>query len=295
MAARWGPLSSGAGDDAAIMDVPAGMRLVASTDSSIEGVHFRRDWLTLEEIGYRATTAALSDLAAMAASPLGLLVAAAIPTDIARRVEALADGIGLASRVAGCPIVGGDLTRDDRISLTITVLGMAASPVRRVGARPGDGLYVTGELGGPGAAVRALAASQVPDPGHLDRFCHPVARLAESAWLAAAGATAMIDISDGLSSDARHLAAASGVSIAIDVDALPVIPGAGRVEAASSGEEYELLATAPDELDCRAFRQAFGIPLTRIGTVSAREDVPVTFRQGNQRVDLAGGYDHFSS
>jgi thiamine-monophosphate kinase len=275
--------------------VAHGARLVASTDSSVEGVHFRREWLSLQEIGYRATTAALSDLAAMAADPIGLLIAATIPTGVAEAIELLADGIGQAARDSGCPIVGGDLTGGDRISLTMTVLGTADPPVSRAGAKVGDGVWVTGRLGGPGAAVRALLSGQLPSAEHWPRFAHPVARIAEARWLAERGATAMIDLSDGLSSDARHVAAASGVALEIDVLAIPCVPDVTARAACASGEEYELLITAPDELDVAAFSSRFSIPLTRIGTVVEGTEAEVTFVEGDDRVDLAAGYDHFSA
>lgn len=295
MAAQWGDLVQHAGDDAAVLDVAHGARLVASTDSSVEGVHFRREWLSLQEIGYRATMAALSDLAAMAAEPIGLLVAATIPAGIAETIEQLADGIGQAARDSGCPIVGGDLTGGDRISLTMTVLGTAEAPISRSSAKVGDGIWVTGRLGGPGAAVRALLSGKLPSAEHWPRFVHAVARLAESRWLAQGGATSMIDISDGLSSDARHVAAASGVAFEIDVLSVPCLPDVSPRAACSSGEEYELLVTAPDEFDAAAFDSRFAIPLTRIGTVVDGRAPDVTFVEGDERVDLAAGYDHFSA
>lgn len=291
---RLGDAARGLGDDAAVMDVPAGTRLVASTDTSVEGVHFRLDWLFWPEVGYRAATAALSDLAAMAASPLGMLVAATIPSTLAERIEELADGLGDAARLGGCPIVGGDLTRAERASLTITVLGSAAAPVGRGGARPGDALYVTGRLGGPGAAIASLAAGRSPLPVHRTRLARPAARLAEARWLAAHGASAMIDLSDGLSSDVRHLAAASAVGLRVDLDALPVVEGATVSEAAASGEEYELLLAAPDELDSAAFRVLHGLALTRIGEVVSAGTARVEFLLGGTRVDPPRGYDHFS-
>ena len=295
MAARWGDLVQHAGDDAAILEVAHGAKLVASTDSSVEGVHFRREWLSLQEIGYRATVAALSDLAAMAAEPIGLLIAATIPAGVAETIELLADGIGQAARDCGCPIVGGDLTGGDRISLTMTVLGAADPPIGRSGARVGDGIWVTGRLGGPGAAVRALLSGELPSAEHWPRFAHPVARLAEARWLAEHGATTMIDLSDGLSSDARHVAAASGVAFEIDVMSIPCVPDVTARAACSSGEEYELVTTAPDELDVEAFASRFSIPLTRIGTVVEGPPAEVTFIEGDDRVDLAAGYDHFSA
>lgn len=295
MASRWGDLVQHAGDDAAILEIAQGARLVASTDTSVEGVHFRREWLSLQEVGYRATIAALSDLAAMAADPIGLLIAATIPAGVAETIEQLADGIGQAARDSGCPIVGGDLTGGDRISLTMTVLGAADPPVRRSGASVGAAVWVTGRLGAPGAAVRAMLSGELPSAEHWPRFAHPVARIPEARWLADHGATSMIDISDGLSSDARHIAAASGVALEIDLSAIPCVPDVTTRAACSSGEEYELLLTAPDELDGDEFSSRFGIPLTRIGMVVEGTEADVTFIEDGERVDLAAGYDHFSA
>lgn len=295
MAAQWGDLVQHAGDDAAILDIAHGARLVASTDSSVEGVHFRREWLSLQEIGYRATVAAMSDLAAMAADPIGLLIAATIPAGVAETIEQLAEGIGHAARAAGCPIVGGDLTGGDRISLTMTVLGTANPPIGRDGAHVGDGVWVTARLGGPGAAVKALLAGALPSAEHWPRFASPVARVGEARWLAERGVSAMIDISDGLSSDARHLAAASAVAMEIDVLSIPCVPDVTPRAACASGEEYELLLTAPDELDVAAFEARFSIPLTRVGTVVEGNAGEVAFLEGADRVDLAQGYDHFSA
>lgn len=291
LVARWGAAAAGLGDDAAILDVPAGARLVASTDTSYEGVHFRRDWLFLHEVAWRATTASLSDLAAMAAQPLGLLVALTLPDP--GELDDLADGVADAARAAQCPIVGGDLTHGDRLSLTITVLGTANRPLSRSGARPGDAVFVTGVLGGPAAAVRAMLRGAGPEPAHRARFARPAARIGEALWLAQRGATACIDISDGLVPEAGHLAAASGVGLEVQLEQVPAMPGIEATTAATSGEEYELLLTAPPGLDASAFAARFGVPLTRIGTV-VEGDAIATFTREGRRVDLAGGYDHFS-
>jgi thiamine-monophosphate kinase len=293
LARVWGDRASGLGDDAAVLDVPPGSRLVVSTDSSLEGVHFRRDWLTFEEIGYRAAAAALSDLAAMASEPLGLLVALSLPESVLPDAEALAEGIGRAVAGAGCSVIGGDTARDDRIGLTITVLGHSPRPVTRAGALPGDHVFVTGRLGGPGAALERLARGQEPEPGHRERFAAPVPRIREARWVAARGVTAMIDVSDGLASDAGHLAAAGAVVLRLDLDQLPTVAGVDVLHAARSGEEYELLLTAPAELDTAGFTRAFALPLTRIGEVTAGAPAVICTRRG-VRVDPGPGHDHFS-
>jgi thiamine-monophosphate kinase len=291
---EWGSRASGIGDDAAVLDLPAGERLVVSTDASVEGVHFRREWLSAEEIGARAATAALSDLAAMAAAPLGLLLALAVPESWDQQLGELARGVGAAAGDARCPIVGGNVTRAQELSLTITVLGSAARPLRRGGARAGDFLYVTGRLGGPGAALRALRSGRVPGPKHMARFATPRARIAESRWLADSGATSAIDISDGLFADAGHLARASGAFVELDATQLPCMEQVTASEALASGEEYELLVTCPPDRPANTaeFEALFGTPLTRIGTVRSTGSEPV--RIIGARVDPARGHDHLS-
>ncbi len=299
MLARWGELTRGVGDDAAVLDVPPGERLVVSTDSSVEDRHFRRAWLAPEEIGWRATMAALSDLAAMGARPLGVLLAIAVPRDWRPSLDALAEGIGAAVRAAGATIVGGDLSGGGELSITVTVLGTARAPVGRDGARPGDAVYVTGRLGGPLLALRALERGERAEAPQRDRFARPVARIREGLWIAEHGATAMIDVSDGLAADLRHVAAASGVRIALDPALVPRVDGAGARDALASGEEYELAFAAPSSLDAAEFEGAFGVPLTRIGTVEdAAGAAPRVELVGDDargaRVELPGGHDHFS-
>lgn len=294
---RWGSRASGIGDDAAVVDVPRGAKLVVSTDASVEGVHFRRDWLSADEIGYRATVAALSDIAAMAATPLGILVALTISERWRGDTGAIGEGIGRAVAEYGVPILGGNTSRGGGLSITLTVLGAAARPLGRDGARGGDGVYVTGRLGGPLQAVRAFQQGAAPTREARSRFAHPVPRIREALWLAARGAHAAIDISDGLAADLRHLAAASRVRLVIDVEKVPRFFGASTRDALSSGEEYELVVTAPAPIDCKAFETTFGEPLTRIGEVERTEGDKweLAAREGGRFVDLPSGYDHFST
>jgi thiamine-monophosphate kinase len=295
LARRWGRAARGLGDDAAILETPPGQQLVVSTDTSVEEVHFRRRWLTSGEIGYRSAMAALSDLAAMGARPLGMTVVLALPLEWMQDVGPLADGIGEAARDVACPVIGGDLSRSEKLHCTFTVLGSSARPVLRSGAKEGDTVYVTGHLGGPGAALRGLSAGKDPAPLARDRFARPVARIREGSWIAEHGANAMIDLSDGLVSDAEHMAAASGVRLTIDLDRLPLLQGCAARDAARSGEEYELLFTAAADVDANEFTRTFGLALTAIGHVDALvgEDRVVLTSHG-KRVDLEKGYDHFS-
>jgi thiamine-monophosphate kinase len=292
MLARWGKRAEGIGDDAAMLRVPRGETLVASTDSAVEDRHFRREWLTPREIGYRAVTAALSDLAAMAAAPLGVLIALGVPGEWRDSLDDLADGIGDAVDAARTVIRGGNVSDASELTITTTVLGSAFSPLRRDGIRPGDGIYVTGELGGAGSALRSLASGG--DGGeHRARFVKPTARLREARAIAALGATAAIDISDGLVADARHLAAASGVLIELLTARLPTVRGASLTDALTGGEEYELIVAAPAGIDTSAFAREFGVALTEIGIARSKSTDPHVLVDGKRVADPVG-HDHFS-
>lgn len=287
----WGPLAVGIGDDAALLPMPSAGHLVVSTDTSVEDVHFRRAWLTPEEIGWRATAAALSDLAAMGATPLGLVWAAVIPARWADSVDEMAIGVGAAARHAGCPIVGGDLSNGDALTLTVTVFGTAERPLRRSGAKAGDAVWVTGTLGAPARALAAWEHGGRPTDKDRARFARPMPRVGQGIAAAHAGATAAVDISDGLVQDAAHLAAASGVRLVLQLDQLPLVAGAEALPAAASGEEYELVLTAPSGVDLAAALPP-GVPVTRIGVVEDGSGVVTTL--GGQLVEVVPGHDHFS-
>jgi thiamine-monophosphate kinase len=290
---RWGKLAVGLGDDAAILELPRGDRMVATTDTAIEGVHFRREWLSMQEVGYRAVTAALSDIAAMAAEPRGVLIAIAAPADARDDVLALGDGIGEAVQVAGTVIVGGNLANADAIGITTTALGSAFKPLTRDGARPGDFIYVTGALGGSGATVRSLGNGVPVTDTIRARFAHPAARIAEARWLAMHGAVAAIDISDGLAADAGHVAAASGCGITLELERIPVWQGA-TLDDAFGGEEYELLIVSRTPLPEQEFSARFGLPLTLVGR-AVEGDAGVKGRKDGKDVAIPGGWMHFQS
>lgn len=294
MAARWGLAARGLGNDCAILDLSAGERLVASTDTSVEDVHFRSAWLSPREIGYRAAMSAWSDLAAAAARPLGALLALVVPRSWLPALADVADGVGEAAREVGAPIVGGDTVGGPALVITMTVLGSAQRPLGRDGARRGERVYVTGALGGPRLALERWRRGETPDDATRLRFARPRARLRESHWLARQGMSAAIDISDGLVADLGHIAAASRARLVVDLDRVPRWPGATPLDAAASGEEYELACTAPGSLDVGAFAREFALPLTEIGHV---DDGPpgVEVRLDGRRVDPISGYDHFSA
>ncbi len=231
-------------------------------DALVEGVHFRFDLLGWRELGVRAAAVNLSDLAASGAEPLALLVSLGTPpeTPLDDVLELYA---GLNER--GIEVCGGDTTRSDVVLLAVTALGRSARIPGRAGAHPGDLVVVTGPLGATGAAFRGGRLAPVPD------------RIEEGQRLAPV-ATAMLDISDGLARDAGHIAGRSGVRVAIELERVPLAPGA-ELDDVGFGEDYELLATTPDPL---------GFPV--IGRVEEGEGVELTL--DGDRYELAS-WEHF--
>ena len=291
----------GAGDDAAVLDVG---RVVMSTDLTVEDVHFRRSWVTFAEAGARAVTAAASDLAAMAAEPVAVLISLAVtPLEAQAILSELGDGFKASLRELGVPLVGGDLSASPGpVVIDVTVIGAAEAPVTRSGAHPGDELWVTGVLGGSAGAVRAWRNGAEPNPGLRASFVRPKARINEARWLAEqVHVRAMIDLSDGLAGDARHLAAASGVRVVLDPRLVPVHPDLTAEEARplamSGGEDYELCFVSPPDVTGRwsdEFQERFGIGLTRVGHVEEGTGVEVLGAPDGQD-SVPGGFDHFSS
>ena len=300
MAARWRERAQGLGDDCAVLEV-GGDRIAVSVDLSVEGVHFRRDWMSPAEIGYRAAAAALSDLAAMAAEPIALLLTIGARADEPEDTFlGLADGVGDATSDAGALIVGGDLSRAEHLLVDCCVIGRASAMVARKGARPGDRIVVTGALGGPLAALVAWQAGAEPPPDARARFVRPTPRHAAARFLEAHRARAMIDLSDGLASDLGHLLTASGVGAHLDVESIPVHRAARAAAesageppwlfAARSGEEYELIAALPPEVSDVDLAGA-PVPVTVIGTIEGEPGLRAS-AQG-KAITLPSGYDHF--
>jgi thiamine-monophosphate kinase len=292
----------GSGDDAAVT-VPGGAT-ATSIDSLVEGVHFRRDRASLTQIGRKALATALSDLAAMGAEAGEAYVAVGVPSDLDEDdcIE-LIDGILALATETGTALAGGDISRAPALTLAVTVVGHAAAPERLVGrggAEPGDALVLTGEIGGAAAGLLLLehpplAAALPETTGERLRLrqLDPSPRLAAGRALAAAGARAMIDLSDGLGGDAAHLAAASGAHLGIEAGSLPLANGLAEVAkaagrdplelAVSGGEDYELLAALPPR---RLAEAATGIglaaetTLTQVGEVSAGAGVKIRLPGG---------------
>ncbi|MEO6120580.1 MAG: thiamine-phosphate kinase [Acidimicrobiales bacterium] len=239
------------GDDAAVvLPSASGAALLLTTDAVVAGVHADLDLVGLDDFGWKAVAAAVSDVAAMGGAARWLLAAVCGPPDT--DLDRLASGMVEAAAAHSCPLVGGDLSRADQLVVTVTVVGEVAGPgppaVRRAGARAGDWVLVTGPLGASAAGLRLLRAAAAAGRGVAgpcaDAHRRPRARLAEGRQVRLAGAGAMIDVSDGLSADLGHLASASGVGLRLDD--VPVADGATFEEALGGGEDYELAFTAVD-------------------------------------------------
>jgi len=245
------------GDDAAVLDHPSG-RLVACVDAAVLGVHLDAALFPIEDLGYRAAVATLSDLAAMGASTLCVLVAICAPGDV--DVVAIEAGVIAACEAHGCAVAGGDLSRAEVASVAATALGVEAAgrSATRAGARAGDAVVVTGPLGASAAGLRRRRAGAGLDDALVVSHRRPRALLAAGALAVARGATAMIDVSDGLARDLRRLAAASRVGVALDE--VPVAHGATLDEALGGGEDYELVITHRDPGKLASGFAAAGLP-----------------------------------
>jgi thiamine-monophosphate kinase len=298
---RSSAVELGIGDDAAVLRIGR-ERVVVTVDDQVEGVHFDRRWLNLEDVGYRALQAAASDLAAMAATPVAAVASLHVPRSLAaRELEQLARGQAQAARRLRCPVVGGNVARGPVLSITTTVLGRVGRPLLRSGARIGDELWLIGEVGLARAGL--LLHQQKPKvPSRL----RPVAELARAAWarpeariragLKLAGrARAAIDVSDGLAGDVKHLASASAVKTVLEAkllsrviskdlaDLADLLGEPGVALALAGGEDYALLCAGP-----KARRPARANVVGRIERGSGSE---LELDDG-RRFALGPGFDH---
>jgi thiamine-monophosphate kinase len=305
----------GLGDDAAAFEPPKGLELFTS-DAFVEGVHFRRDFSSLREIGAKCMVANVSDVAAMGGFPTRATVALCVPADASNAdIDELYDGmIGIAERY-GFEIVGGDIVSSiEGLVVSVALLG-AVEPdriVTRSGAVVGDAVVVTGSLGGSEAGLLSLIEG-LPGGGAVDaarrRHLAPAARLTEAqAIIDVATPHAMIDVSDGLSSEVWHIAEESGVGVRLSGEAVPVDPAAIEVAremgldplalALKSGEEFELLVTIPTSELARTadhVEAVTGTPITRVGeVVDASRGCMLTGRRGSEIPLERVGYEHLS-
>jgi thiamine-monophosphate kinase len=312
---RSSALRLGIGDDCAILRPKPGYEICVTTDFTLEQVHFRRDWHPPESVGHRCLARGLSDLAAMGAQPLAVFLSIALPARLpASWLERFLEGFLALARKHHVPLAGGDTAQSSSISerhdglIAADIVAVGQVPrgraLLRSGARPGDLIYVTGALGGAAAELAALSSNprkftklSVASPRHPHLY--PEARVLAGQRLRGL-ADAMIDISDGLSTDLTHLCQESRVSAVLEQAALPIHPLAAKSTnslnlALNGGEDYELLFTAPAAV--RIPRAMAGVPIHRIGTVSrpTRRQAPILLkmRDGRRVPVIPGGWEHF--
>lgn len=297
----------GPGDDTALLAVPSG-QVLATTDTVVRGRDWLDEWSTAEDVGIKVVTQNLADLAAMGGRGTGLLVALAAPDTLgAAWARGLADGIAHAAGLAGVPVLGGDVSSSvgDSVMVAVTALGElgdgVVAPVLRSGAGPGDVLAVSGRLGRSGAGWELLETGRLQgrndaEVALLAHHRRPLVDLTQGPVAARAGATAMIDVSDGLVRDADRVARASGVVVLLDEDAVstlarglqPVLTAERALhQVLSGGEEHELLATFPA-------REAVPAGWRVLGEVLAAGDAgPGVWFRGSRIDPSEGGWDHF--
>jgi thiamine-monophosphate kinase len=284
----------GPGDDAAVVTAPDG-RIVACTDMLVEGNHFRRDWCAAADVGHKAAAANFADIAAMGARPTALLAAVSAPQDTpAEWLEGLASGLGAEAAAVGAAVIGGDTTRGDQITVTVTALGdlEGRDPVTRGGARPGDVVALAGRIGWAAAGLNVLSRG-FRSPGALvGAYRRPQPPYAAGCEAARVGVRAMIDVSDGLLADLGHVAAASGAAIDVDTAALPVPePMRNAAEALGADARRWLLTGGEDHALAGVFPPDAPLPdaWRRIGAVVEGEGVMV---DGSPWAGPTG-WDHF--
>jgi thiamine-monophosphate kinase len=256
------------GDDAAIVSVPGG-RLVFATDAAVAGVHADLSLVGVDDLGWKALTATVSDVGAVGARPSYAVVDFCVPPGVDPLL--LATGVAEAAVEWACPVVGGDVTTAQEVAVSAAVIGVLEGegpPVLRSGASPGDRLLVTGPLGASAAGLRLLRAGLREPASAIGAHARPRARVTEGVVARDAGATAMMDVSDGLAIDLHRLADASGVGVVLHT--VPVAPGATEEEALGGGEDFELVIACPDPSRLLAAFAAAGLrPPIEIGRCSA--------------------------
>lgn len=301
----------GIGDDAAVLEGDAREDWVVTTDLMIEDVHFLRQAQPARAVGHKALARSLSDIAAMAAVPRYALIALAVPPELATRwaKEFFTGALRLARR-HGVALAGGDLSRSGRVIADVQVLGRVekGKAIRRRGARPGDAIFVSGELGRARLGLAVLRARLTGEEPVLRRAVrahfYPQPRLRLARALRRFPVSAMIDVSDGLSSDLHHLCTASGVGARLEAARIPATRIASGVAerlgvaplelALHGGEDYELLFTLPARAAQQLPRRLAGIPLGRIGEIVRGRQIVLVDAEGRRRPLPPRGWDHFA-
>jgi thiamine-monophosphate kinase len=300
---RKGKLGLGIGDDAALFTPVVGHELLLSCDWFLEGTHFLKARHPADAVGWKCLARAVSDLAAMGGIPRCFLLSLALPESATGRwLHGFLGGLRRASKQLDCELAGGDTTRRDEILINVTVVGEVrkGQAIRRAGTRPGDVLYVTGNLGEAELGLQQLKrGTGMAGAGNsaLRKHLYPEPRLAVGQWLAEKRLTsAMIDLSDGLSTDLARLCAASRVGARIHVEDLPVsslAAGMDRVRLAlHGGDDYELLLAVRKKKAVKIPARLRGVKLTRIGEITAGKKILVN-EAGEWRDLVRGGWDPF--
>ena len=294
-------MKTGIGDDCAVLRVPSGHELLVTTDFSLEDVHFRRKWHPAEAVGHRCLTRGLSDIAAMGGEPIAAFLSLALPAKIPQKwVDQFMAGLLKLAEKFKVPLAGGDTAQSpDKILADIVVVGTIpkGKAILRSGARSGDLIYVTGELGGSSATLDLLRSGKKLRAANFPRHFHPVPRLEVGGFLRERGlASAMIDTSDGLSTDLGHICEESGVGAEIEASAIPRDQIGRRpalVElkyALHGGEDYELLFTTRPRVKVPS--QIAGVPITQIGRATRANKVSLV-NQGRRSILNPQGWQHF--
>ena len=291
-------VSRGMGDDCAIMRISPGHELLVTTDFSIENIHFRRRWHPARSVGHRCLARGLSDIAAMGGEPLACFLSLGLPPKLPQRwADDFLRGLTALARRSGVQLAGGDTSAAHEIVADIIVAGQVprGRALLRSGARPGDLIYVTGELGGSTATLKELLAGAKVRPVPGSRHFFPEPRLKPGAWLRKRRlATAMIDLSDGLSIDLGHICEESGVSAMVDWRKLPVARAATLELALHGGEDYELLFTAPPKAKIPGTIER--VKITQIGSITKKDyRAAIRIIDENGRAHALGplGWQHF--
>ena len=296
-AARGERPGRGIGDDCAVLPIPRGQEALVTTDFSLEGVHFRREWHPPDSVGHRCLARGLSDIAAMGGIPRAAFLSLALPAELPQEwVDRFMAGLlRLAARFS-VRLAGGDTAQSpDGVLADIVVLGSvpAGQAVLRSGARAADLIYVTGTLGSAMADLNRLRDGEKLRPRSHPKHFYPEPQVAVGQFLREKKlASAMIDISDGLSTDLGHICEESGTGAVVFAEALPAIPGKdGLTFALHGGDEYELLFTAHPNR--RIPRQIAGIAVTRIGEIIRGKRMKLATANGKTEILKLGGWEHF--
>lgn len=290
----------GIGDDCAILRVKPGYDLLVTTDLCIENVHFRRAWHPAQAVGHRCLTRGLSDIAAMGGEPLACFLSLGLPEDLPQAwVNGFFRGLLALARRYKVQLAGGDISSAPQITADIVVTGQVPSgtAILRSGAHPGDRIYVTGALGGSAGTLTQLLAGNAIKPTKSSPHFYPAPRLEVGNWLRKHRlAGAMIDISDGISVDLRHICEESGVAAILISNKVPSANNANLELALHGGEDYELLFTAP--LRAKVPARIAGVTVTEIGEIRNRQDyssaIQILGNNGKVTSLPQHGWEHFA-